>query len=186
MSEIVRKEVVDEDGRIWDHWILPDGTDSMAPIPQFKVGEWAWYITQSWAPLLVKVQIDEVETWAREKNDTAFIWYMFDEPIGHGLDADEFFMLQEYDVALEEFAKHYKDLAKRLGAEKVKRDGSLEFYRQKTQEFIAKTWEGEHPGFAPLPGKELDVEYFNVDSLLDENGDPTPEASIKLMAASLQ
>ena len=167
VNGLTRKETVDETGRVWDHWVNEDGTENEDPIPQFKEGEWCWYIVSDFAPLLVKVLIEEVERDFRQQDDIAYLFYVIDEPVGNSLPSDEVYFLEE---AREVFAKNYRQLVSYHGKEKIGRSGTIEAYRTQVQEWIAGTWGGDHPGFSDMPDKKLGVDYFNADSLLDEDG----------------
>lgn len=182
-TKITRKEETDESGRIWDHWVKEDGTESGSPSPQFRKGEWLWYIVRDrFLPLLVKVQIEEVEDHFRKNSDSAYLFYAIDEPVGHSVNDDELFMLDtESTAALDCFADTVQD---EWNEPTVNRNADLKDYRTGVQEFIAGTWGGDHPGFDPLPEKKLGVDYFNADSVLDAEGHPTEEGYKKLKAAS--
>lgn len=138
---------------------------------EFKVGDSVWYVAgyRGDALLAILCKIQEVDDYFRKKHPEAILFYWLDEPIGHSLAADEFFLTrEEAELDIQDRAK-MEDLE---GMDPLDENAELDKFRESSLRFILSTWnkgkdteESVKEMLNSYPRKERGKQWFNLADL---------------------
>lgn len=147
---------------------------------ELKVGDKRWYIPGYRMESLIAIlcTVKEVDMTFREKHPDGVIFYWLDEPVGHAVTEDE---LHLRDNAMSTLMGRYEDELDE--DELVLTNAQLAEFRKQNQKFIADSWKHngeEHPGFTPLPEKQLWEEWVNPQMILDKRKQPLKGSAIQV------
>lgn len=132
----------------------------------YKVGDQRWYVPGYRDHGLIAIFCTIMDV---TDGDT----YWLDEPIGHGVDADELLCGDDADI---EMMTRYESDGQKSPATK------LSVFRERGEAFISATWEKTgkpHPGFALRPNKKIWKEWRNPQMILDRRRGAIKAAAIK-------
>lgn len=143
----------------------------------YKIGDEVWYIPRG-SNILIKCKITEVDDQWRKKEPQAYLFYDIEEPCGHFLADDEFFVADSTEEALEVFQEYLREWYGEEDKEERRRVDTLEEFRKRVIHFVIATHNEiddedkikvEKEWYDGLPAKTQGVDWFNATDILNDD-----------------